>query len=314
AALAILRLSHVHAGRLLLVALGPLTNLALALKLDPTLPGRVARLVVMGGSVTARGNITPAAEFNVYFDPEAAHLVFEAFPRLDLADWDAALTHGLPHAQVEAWLAAGSTAGRFFDGISRQTREWSADRRGDRWFAADALAMAWALVPDGAVDSAERPIEVCLERGPGRGATLVDWSRQTGRPDRARILLRYDQAAFEARVRRALGATWRPLARGRGCHYNARLPCAMSRCYRHEGRHPSRIPRSRLPGRDFRIQVPGPLHAGRLHQGVDQVGRRQAISAGQGRSVLGHASVLHRPEQGHGYQRSHRQVRASLRE
>ena len=206
AALAILRLSHVHAGRLLLVALGPLTNLALALKLDPTLPQRIDRLVVMGGSVRGRGNITPAAEFNVYFDPEAAHLVFEAFPRFDLADWDATLEHGLPHAQVEAWLAAGSALGRFFDGISRQTREWSADRRGDRWFAADALAMAWALAPEGAVELAERPLEVCLERGPARGTTIVDWNRQTGRADIARILVRYDQAAFEQRVRRALAA------------------------------------------------------------------------------------------------------------
>ena len=206
AALAILRLSHVHAGRLLLVALGPLTNLALALKLDPTLPGRVDRLVVMGGSVTGRGNITPAAEFNVYFDPEAAHIVFDAFPQLDLADWDATLAHGLPHAQVEAWLASGSAAGRFFDGISRQTREWSADRRGDRWFAADALAMAWALAPDGATELAERPLQVCLEHGPGRGATVVDWNRQTGRADTARILMGYGQAAFEALVRRALGA------------------------------------------------------------------------------------------------------------
>ena len=70
AALAILRLSHEHAGKLLLVALGPLTNLALALKLDPTLPSRVARCVVMGAAVTAHGNITPAAEFNIAFDPE----------------------------------------------------------------------------------------------------------------------------------------------------------------------------------------------------------------------------------------------------
>jgi purine nucleosidase len=82
AALAILRLSHVHAGRLL-VALGPLSNLALALKLDPTLPQRVARLVVMGGAVTAHGNITPAAEFNIAFDPEAAHIVFSAFAHVD---------------------------------------------------------------------------------------------------------------------------------------------------------------------------------------------------------------------------------------
>ncbi len=206
AALAILRLSHEHAGRLLLVALGPLTNLALALKLDPTLPQRIARLVVMGGSLGARGNITPAAEFNVYFDPEAAHLVFEAFPHFDLADWDATVAHGLPHAQVEDWLAAGSARGRFYEAISRQTRAWSADRRGDRWFAADALAMAWALAPEGARETAERPLQVCLERGPGRGATIVDWNRQTGRADAARMLLAYDQGAFEERVRRALAA------------------------------------------------------------------------------------------------------------
>ncbi|MCW5581603.1 MAG: nucleoside hydrolase [Luteimonas sp.] len=206
AALAILRLSHQHAGRLLLVALGPLTNIALALKLDPTLPQRVARLVVMGGAVTAHGNITPAAEFNVYFDPEAAWIVFEAFPRFDLADWEATLAHGLLHAEVEAWLGAGTTRAAFYEGISRQTREWSANRRGERWFAADALAMAWALDPAGALETADRPVEVCLGQGPARGATVVDWNRQTGRPDRARILLRHDQRAFEARIRAALGA------------------------------------------------------------------------------------------------------------
>ena len=206
AALAILRLSHAHAGRLLLVALGPLTNLALALKLDPTLPQRVDRLLVMGGAVTAHGNITPAAEFNVYFDPEAAKIVFDAFPQFDLADWEATLAHGLPHADVEAWLQAGTARARFYDGISRQTRQWSANRRGERWFAADALAMAWALDPPRAVEVAERPVEVCLGHGPARGATVVDWNRQTGQADRARILLRYEQPAFEARIRAALAA------------------------------------------------------------------------------------------------------------
>jgi purine nucleosidase len=206
AALAILRLSHEHAGRLLLVALGPLTNLALALRLDPTLPQRVARLVVMGGAVTAHGNITPAAEFNVYFDPEAARIVFEAFPRFDLADWEATLAHGLPHAGVEDWLAADSDRARFYESISRKTRKWSADRRGDRWFAADALAMAWALAPADATEVVERPLEVDIGLGPARGATVVDWNRQTGRPDNARILLQYDRAAFEARVRGALAA------------------------------------------------------------------------------------------------------------
>lgn len=206
AALAILRLSHEHAGRLLLVALGPLTNLALALKLDPSLPSRVARLVVMGGAVTAHGNITPAAEFNVAFDPEAAHIVLQAFPRFDLVDWEATVAHGLPHDGVAEWLQADSPRARFYDAISRQTREWSSNRRGVLWYAADALAMAHALEPGGALETAERPVAVELDGRHTRGATVVDWRREGGAPDNATILLRYDQARFEARLRRALAA------------------------------------------------------------------------------------------------------------
>ncbi|MCR6662979.1 MAG: nucleoside hydrolase [Luteimonas sp.] len=206
AALAILRLSHAHAGKLLLVALGPLTNIALALKLDPTLPTRVARFVVMGGAVTAHGNITPAAEFNVYFDPEAVKIVFDAFPRFELADWEATIAHGFPHASVEAWLGVGTARARFYDDISRQNRTWSSNRRGDHWFAADALAMAWVLAPGGALETVDRPVEVDLGHGPGRGATVVDWNRQAGRPDNARILMRYDQQRFEGMVEAALAA------------------------------------------------------------------------------------------------------------
>lgn len=204
AAEAIMELSHRHAGRLLLVALGPLTNIALALRLDPTLPSRIARLVVMGGAVTGHGNITPTAEFNVFFDPEAAHIVFEAFGRFDLSDWEATVAHGFLHDDVERWLAAPGPVAAFYEAVSRHTRRWSEDARGDRWFCADALAMAMALAPEGVVEAAERPVAVVLGHSPARGATLVDWQRQLGRPDRARILLRYDQAAFEGRVREAL--------------------------------------------------------------------------------------------------------------
>ncbi|HSX65585.1 MAG TPA: nucleoside hydrolase [Pseudoxanthomonas sp.] len=204
AALAILRLSHEYAGRLLLVALGPLTNIALALKLDPTLPQRVARFVVMGGAVTGHGNITPAAEFNIYFDPEAAHIVFEAFERFELADWEATIAHGLHHDKVVDWLKADSARARFYAGISEKTRLWSIDRRGDFWYAADALAMAFALEPQGALELLERPVVVELQGSHARGATLVDWRREGGRPDKASILMRYDQDRFEALIEAAL--------------------------------------------------------------------------------------------------------------
>ena len=206
AALAIVRLSHVHAGRLVLVALGPLTNVALALKIDPTLPTRIARFVTMAGAVTGHGNITPSAEFNVFFDPEAAKIVFEAFPHFELSDWEATVVHGLPHDQVVAWMHAGGERARFYEAISRKTREWSADRRGDDWHSADALAMAWVLAPEGAEETVTRPIDVVTDHGPARGATIVDWQRQLGRPDNATLLMRYDRDRFHALVREALQA------------------------------------------------------------------------------------------------------------
>ncbi len=206
AALAILRLSHAHAGQLLLVALGPLTNIALALKLDPTLPQRIKRFVVMGGAVSAHGNITAAAEFNIAFDPEAAHIVFQAFPHLDLADWEAVVAHGFLHTKAEAWLQADSPRARFYDQISLQTRNWSADRRGDHWHSADALAMAYALEPAGALELLDRPVAVELAGTLTRGATVVDWNRQEGKPDNARLLMRYDQGRFEALIQAALAA------------------------------------------------------------------------------------------------------------
>ena len=207
AALAILRLSHAHAGKLLLVALGPLTNLALALKLDPTLPSRVARCVVMGAAVTAHGNITPAAEFNIAFDPEAAHIVFSAFPKVELADWEAVLAHGFRHDDAERWLAADSPRARFYTGISAHTRAWAKAGRGERWHAADALAMALALQPEGALEMLERPLAVETAGQHARGATIVDWNRQTGAADNVAILMHYDQGRFEAMIERALAAS-----------------------------------------------------------------------------------------------------------
>ncbi|MFW6074309.1 MAG: nucleoside hydrolase [Chloroflexota bacterium] len=68
----ILRISREYEGRLTLVFVGPLTNLAAALKLDPTLPERVHELVIMGGAFQRPGNVTPHAEFNIFVDPEAA--------------------------------------------------------------------------------------------------------------------------------------------------------------------------------------------------------------------------------------------------
>ena len=66
--------------------------------------------------------------------------------------------------------------------------------------------MAYALEPAGALEVEERPLSVELQGRHGRGATIVDWRREEGRPDQVRILMRYDQARFEGLVRTALAA------------------------------------------------------------------------------------------------------------
>jgi purine nucleosidase len=208
AALAMLRLSRETPGALTFVMLGPLTNLALALRLDPQLPQRVARLVVMGGAVTGRGNIERIpVEFNIGFDPEAAHIVFSSWPRVELIDWEATLAHAIAFERFAGWLTAGDHRARWYDAASRKTRKFMADtpHRG-QWVAADALAMAVAIEPQGVWDAMERPLAIELAGTLTRGATVVDWDRRSGAADNARIVRRFDPARFEALVARALGA------------------------------------------------------------------------------------------------------------
>lgn len=207
AALAMLRLSREHPGAITFVMLGPLTNLALALRLDPTLPARVPRLVVMGGAVTGRGNIERLpVEFNLGFDPEAAHIVFEAWPGLELVDWEATLAHALPFERFAGWLAAGDHRARWYGAISRKTRDFMAStpHRG-AWVAADALAMLVALEPDAVEEAVERPVAIELDGRLTRGATIVDWDRRGGDAGLARIVRRVRPERFAARVARALG-------------------------------------------------------------------------------------------------------------
>ena len=116
---ALVRLANESPGELTLVAIGPLTNLALATRLDPTLPERYKRLVAMGGAIRGTGNITPAAEFNVYADPEAAAIVFDAWPGLTLISWETTMAHGFTAEQAETLMAMDSPRAEFFRRITR---------------------------------------------------------------------------------------------------------------------------------------------------------------------------------------------------
>ncbi|HET9048760.1 MAG TPA: nucleoside hydrolase [Chiayiivirga sp.] len=205
AALAMLRLTRERPGELTFVMLGPLTNLALALSLDPTLPERVPRMVIMGGAVTAHGNMRIPVEFNIGFDPEAARIVFERWPHFELVDWEATLRHALPHQACDQWFSAKHPLAQFYQSISRNSRAWSAGCRGPTWPCADALAMAQVLEPHAALERVTRAATVELGGAFTRGMTVVDWRGEHDLRANADILMRFDQARFEAMVQRAVG-------------------------------------------------------------------------------------------------------------
>jgi len=173
---ALIRLANESPGELTLVALGPLTNLALATRLYPALPKKYRRLVVMGGSIHGTGNITSTAEFNIYTDPEAAAIVFEAWNGLTLISWETTIEHSFSVAQIESLMAMDSPHARFFQRISRRTIEYMREFMGrEAMFAPDALAVAVALEP-GIVRKAEKHyVQVELAGQYTRGQTMVDW-------------------------------------------------------------------------------------------------------------------------------------------
>jgi purine nucleosidase len=192
-------------GELLLVATGPLTNVALALRREPELPRLLRGLAVMGGAFEYPGNATPAAEFNVLVDPEAASAAFAAFAAEDAAR---PLVCGLnvtervglepPHLSRLAELAGG-TGNELVHFLSDalQFKMEAHQAYGGRYIAHmhDPLALALAL--DRSLGET-RPGTVDVELGGRltRGMTVVDWSGARGRPVNADVALSVDAERF----------------------------------------------------------------------------------------------------------------------
>lgn len=130
--------------RLTLVALGPLTNLAMAVNVDPPALSRVSRVVAMGGAVDVPGNTTPDAEFNMHVDPEAAARVFDAGLPLDLVPLDATRQTRLRRQDLE--LRLGDRSALLATRILAFTRRAFRVEGGDMYLH-DPLAIAVALDP-----------------------------------------------------------------------------------------------------------------------------------------------------------------------
>ncbi|MBT2554462.1 nucleoside hydrolase [Arthrobacter sp. ISL-5] len=171
----LVRLAHEHPGTLRVLAIGPLTNIAEALRLEPELPRLVEEITIMGGAALAPGNITAVAEANIANDPEAATDVLAADWNITLVPLDVTMSNVLEESHRQELLAAGHPVPqalgemlgyyfRFYEGIFG--RACSAMH--------DPLAAALAV---GGVKAAVAPVvqvDVDTTDGPGRGQTVCD--------------------------------------------------------------------------------------------------------------------------------------------
>lgn len=201
---ALIRMVSAEPNEFTLVAIGPLTNVALAIKLDPSLPNKIKRFVVMGGAVTGKGNTSNfSAEFNIYHDPEAAFIVFEAWGKagkqIEVVDWELTTRNGFSAELLNRWATIDSARARFFTAINAQSRQVVLELFGrDMQFGADPLALAVVLEPTIVKHAETHHLIVETMGARTRGQTVVDWGDRSGEPRNATIILDLDTDRFHA--------------------------------------------------------------------------------------------------------------------
>ena len=194
-------------GELELVALGPLTNLALAIRIEPKFASWVKRCVIMGGTGVLPGNATPLSEFNWWIDPEAVHIVLESGMKVEMVGWDVSLADSVIDTDLAEELRNLGPLGQFSIDIQKSLRRFIQEvtgRTGFDW--PDPIAMAVALEPDIASREAHLRVEVSLGLGHERGQTIVDHLGNTKREPNCRVVYRVDRERFIGMIRTAFRA------------------------------------------------------------------------------------------------------------
>lgn len=180
-------------GEITLIALGPLTNVALALHLEPRLATSVREIVLMGGAVRVPGNVSPVASANMLNDPDAAAVVYNSGARLVQAGLDVALPTIISPAHLARIAAAVSAAARLLTDVARAAIASYLPLYGDEGGARFNDLPTVAYVVDRTLFQAERhPVVIETTGTYTTGMTVVDWRRDLGRPENTDVLLGID--------------------------------------------------------------------------------------------------------------------------
>ena len=215
---ALIRLSLAHPGATL-VTLGPLTNIALTLARDPGFAARIGRCVVMGGAPCCEGNVTPAAEYNIWVDPEAARRVFRSGLPIEMVGWHVSRGASvLSEAEIAEILALDTPKARFAIECNSRARQAYFTQTGETGLSlADPTAMAVALNRDIGMSWSRHFVEIECASEITRGMTIVDrlnvsgdannaaaWNEMRRSGAKADICWTFDSAAYKGLLKKAL--------------------------------------------------------------------------------------------------------------
>ncbi len=178
-----------------LVPVGPLTNIAMAIRLAPDILPKIRQIVLMGGAY-GLGNTTPAAEFNLFADPEAAHIVFSSGVPLVMMGLDLTNQTVCTMDIIERMEALGNRAGKLFGEIMRFTFKTQQEVNG---LAAgpvhDVTCVAWLVAPE-LFTLQPAHVEIDLSHGPCYGRTVCDFVMRDGLQPNCRVGITLDRERF----------------------------------------------------------------------------------------------------------------------
>jgi purine nucleosidase len=172
----IIRVFGESPGEITLVTLGPLTNTATALRIEPRLAGWVRECYVMGGAACTIGNITPAAEYNIWCDPEAARIVFHSDMKILMVGWEHCRGDAnLNDDDIDRILTFGTDRARFAIDCNRSALKANREWLGDPGIPLpDPVTMAIALEPGVCTKRSLHYVDVSCDGELTRGMTVVD--------------------------------------------------------------------------------------------------------------------------------------------
>ncbi|XP_072268036.1 inosine-uridine preferring nucleoside hydrolase-like [Pyxicephalus adspersus] len=212
AVLAMLRIASEHPGQVTLVATGPLTNLALALNMDPTFPQKIKSLFIMGGNMESRGNLTACGEFNFACDPEAAYIVLNGFDcPTQISTWEFTYKNMLPWTFYNEWLSKNTQKANFMRKISAHSDAYTercTGKSGQVWtegfVPCDSYAMAAAIDESFVTDFIHCAVSVELNGTLTRGMMILDLQETLKKKHKVFIMTKCDTEKLKCLLKEAL--------------------------------------------------------------------------------------------------------------